>query len=96
MPMQQTAAASNPQMAQQQKIMSVMMPLLFPLMLYNAPSGVNLYIMASTFGGVVEQYYIKKHIQEKKRQDAQGLIAATSKTGGKVKKKKPKPFYRFK
>jgi YidC/Oxa1 family membrane protein insertase len=94
--MQQPSAATNPQMAQQQKIMMVMMPLLFPLMLYNAPSGVNLYIMTSTFAGVIEQYVIKKHIQEKKKQEAQGLISATSKTGGKVKKKKPKPFYRFK
>jgi len=96
MPMQQPSAATNPQLAQQQKIMMIMMPLLFPLMLYNAPSGVNLYIMASTFGGVFEQWIIKKHIEEKKKQNAQGLIAATSKTGGKVKKKKPKPFYRFK
>ncbi len=96
MPMQQPSAATNPQVAQQQKIMMIMMPLLFPLMLYNAPSGVNLYIMASTFAGVVEQYVIKKHIEGKKKQQAQGLIAATSKTGGKVKKKKPKPFYRFK
>jgi YidC/Oxa1 family membrane protein insertase len=96
MPMQQPTAASNPQMAQQQKIMSYMMPLLFPLMLYNAPSGVNLYIMASTFGGVIEQYVIKKHIQEKETQEAQGMVSATSKTGGKVKKKKPKPFFRFK
>jgi YidC/Oxa1 family membrane protein insertase len=95
-PMQQPSAATNPQMAQQQKIMMIMMPLLFPLMLYNAPSGVNLYIMTSTFAGVIEQWVIKKHIQEKKEQEAQGLISATSKTGGKVKKKKPKPFYRFK
>ena len=96
MPMQPPSAATNPQMAQQQKIMAVMMPLLFPLMLYNAPSGVNLYIMTSTFAGVIEQYVIKKHIQEKEEQEAQGLISATSKTGGKVKKKKPKPFFRFK
>jgi YidC/Oxa1 family membrane protein insertase len=95
MPMQQPAAASNPQMAQQQKIMNIMMPLLFPLMLYNAPSGVNLYIMTSTFAGVLEQYVIKKHIKEKEEQEAQGLVSATSKTGGKVKKKKPKPFFRF-
>jgi YidC/Oxa1 family membrane protein insertase len=94
-PMQQPSAATNPQMAQQQKIMSIMMPLLFPLMLYNAPSGVNLYIMASTFAGVIEQYVIKKHIQEKEEQEAKGVVAATRKTGGKVKKKKPKPFYRF-
>jgi YidC/Oxa1 family membrane protein insertase len=93
MPMQ-TSASTNPQMAQQQKIMMVMMPLLFPLMLYNGPSGVNLYIMASTFGGVVEQYVIKRHIQEREEQEAKGVVSATSKTGGKVKKKRPKPFFR--
>jgi YidC/Oxa1 family membrane protein insertase len=95
-PMQQPSAATNPQLAQQQKIMAIMMPLMFPLMLYTAPSGVNLYIMSSTFAGVIEQYAIKKHIREREEQESQGLISATSKTGGKIKKKKPKPFYRFK
>jgi len=90
----QANAASNPQMAQQQKMMMIMMPLLFPLMLYKAPSGVNLYIMSSTFAGVIEQHVIRKHIREKEEQDSKGLVAVTSKTGGKVKKKKPKPFYR--
>jgi len=90
----QAAASANPQVAQQQKMMMIMMPLLFPLMLYNAPSGVNLYIMASTFAGVFEQYVIRKHIREKEQAESQGLVAVTSKTGGKVKKKKPKPFYR--
>ncbi len=88
----QAAASSNPQMAQQQKMMMVMMPLLFPLMLYKAPSGLNLYIMASTFAGVIEQHVIRKHIREKEQAEEKGLVAATSKTGGKVKKKKPKPF----
>jgi YidC/Oxa1 family membrane protein insertase len=87
-------AAANPQVAQQQKMMMIMMPLLFPLMLYTAPSGVNLYIMASTFAGVIEQYVIKKHIREKEEAKSEGLVAVTSKTGGKVKKKKPKPFFR--
>ena len=91
----QASASTNPQMAQQQKMMMIMMPLLFPLMLYNAPSGVNLYIMSSTFAGVIEQYVIRKHIREKEEQEAQGLVSATSKTGGKVKKKKPKPFYKY-
>jgi membrane protein insertase Oxa1/YidC/SpoIIIJ len=93
-PQQATAASANPQVAQQQKMMMIMMPLLFPLMLYKAPSGVNLYIMASTFAGVIEQYVIKKHIREKEEVESKGLVAATSKTGGKVKKKKPKPFFR--
>jgi YidC/Oxa1 family membrane protein insertase len=90
----QANASTNPQMAQQQKMMKIMMPLLFPLMLYKAPSGVNLYIMASTFAGVFEQYVIRKHIREKEQAESEGLVAATSKTGGKVKKKKPKPFFR--
>ena len=87
-------AAANPQAAQQQKMMMIMFPLMFPLMLYKAPSGVNLYIMASTFAGVIEQYVIRKHIREKEQAESIGLVAATSKTGGKVKKKKPKPFYK--
>jgi YidC/Oxa1 family membrane protein insertase len=90
----QANASTNPQMAQQQKMMKIMMPLLFPLMLYTAPSGVNLYIMASTFAGVFEQHVIRKHIREKEQAESEGMVAATSKTGGKVKKKKPKPFYR--
>jgi YidC/Oxa1 family membrane protein insertase len=91
----QAPATASPEAAQQQKIMSVMMTVLFPLMLYRAPSGLNLYIMASTFAGVIEQYVIRKHIKKKEQAEAQGLVAVTSKTGGKVKKKKPKPFFRF-
>jgi YidC/Oxa1 family membrane protein insertase len=89
------AQSTDPQMAQQQKIMMFMMPLLFPLMLYKAPSGLNLYIMASTFGGVIEQYVIKKHIKDKEEAEEQGLVDVTSKTGGKLKKKKPKPFFKM-
>jgi len=92
MPSQATSA--NPQAAQQQKIMMIMMPLMFPLLLYKAPSGVNLYIMASTFAGVIEQHIIRKHIREREENESKGLVAATSKTGGKVKKKKPKPFFK--
>jgi YidC/Oxa1 family membrane protein insertase len=87
-------AAANPQAAQQQKMMQIMLPLMFPFFLYKGPSGVNLYIMASTFAGVVEQHVIRKHIQEKEKTESEGLVAATSKTGGKVKKKKPKPFFK--
>jgi len=90
----QAAASANPQAAQQQKIMMIIFPLMFPLMLYRAPSGVNLYIMASTFAGVVEQYVIRKHIREREEAEARSLVDATSKTGGKAKKKKPKPFFK--
>lgn len=87
-------AAATPEQAQQQKIMMIMLPVMFPLMLYSGPSGVNLYIMASVFGGAIEQYVIKKHIKEKDEAEKQTLIDVTSKTGGKLKKKKPKPFFK--
>jgi membrane protein insertase Oxa1/YidC/SpoIIIJ len=90
----QANAATNPQVAQQQKMMKIMLPVMFPLMLYNGPAGVNLYIMASTFAGVIEQHVIRKHIREKEEAESKGLVAVTSKTGGKVKKKKPKPFFK--
>lgn len=96
MPNQAAAAqTSNPQMAQQQKMMKIIFPIMFPLILYKAPSGLNLYIMASTFAGVIEQYVIRKHIREKEEQENKNVVPATSKTGGKAKKKKPKPFKKF-
>jgi YidC/Oxa1 family membrane protein insertase len=87
-------AAANPQVAQQQKMMKIMFPVMLPLILYKGPSGVNLYFMASTFAGVIEQKIIRKHIREKDETDSKGMVAVTSKTGGKVKKKKPKPFFK--
>jgi YidC/Oxa1 family membrane protein insertase len=88
------AAPANPEMAQQQKMMSVMMVAIFPIMLYNGPSGVNLYIMASMAAGVVEQYVIRKHLREKQEEEEETLIPTTAKLG-KFKKKKPKPMFRF-
>lgn len=70
------------------------MPIMMLLFLYNAPSGLNLYIMASTFGGVIEQYVIRKHIREREAEESLTLVDSTAKIA-KVKKKKPKPFFRF-
>ena len=89
-----SAAAQSDQMAQQQKMMMFMMPIMMLVFLYKAPSGLNLYIMASTFAGVFEQVVIRKHIREKEEMQNMGLVAVTKKTGGKVKKKKPKPFFK--
>jgi YidC/Oxa1 family membrane protein insertase len=94
MPTSQPSAQTNPQMAQQQKMMMIMMPLLFPVMLYSGPSGVNLYIMSSITAGVIEQKVIRKHLKEKEELEAIGKVPVTAKTGGKVKKKKPKPFFK--
>ncbi|MGA2915420.1 MAG: membrane protein insertase YidC [Sedimentisphaerales bacterium] len=90
-----SAPSTNPQAAQQQKMMMWMMPVMMLLFLYRAPSGLNLYIMSSTVAGVVEQYVIRKHIQEKAALEEAGLVPTTSKMGGKLKKKKPKPPIKF-
>lgn len=95
MPSSQTSAQANPQVAQQQKMMMIMMPLMFPLMLYHGPSGVNLYIMSSIGAGVIEQMVIRKHIREREELEATGTVPVTAKTGGKLKKKKPKPMFKF-
>ena len=94
MPHAKAAEQTNPQVAQQQKMMMIMMPLMFPIMLYKGPSGVNLYIMSSISAGVIEQIIIRKHIREKEEEEARVLVPVTKKTGGKVKKKKPKPFFK--
>ena len=94
MPHSKASEQTNPQIAQQQKMMMIMMPLMFPIMLYKGPSGVNLYIMSSISAGVIEQMVIRRHIREKEKEEARGLVPVTKKTGGKVKKKKPKPFFK--
>ena len=67
------------------------------LFFYTAPSGLNLYIMGSTFGGLLEQHFIRKHIKEKEEKEAAVTVAATSKISSKFgeKKKKPKPPVRY-
>jgi YidC/Oxa1 family membrane protein insertase len=93
--MPSSAPSTNPQAAQQQKMMLWMMPVMMLLLFYRAPSGLNLYIMSSTVAGLVEQYVIRKHIREKEEAQQAGFVPTTSKLGGKLKKKKPKPPIRF-
>jgi YidC/Oxa1 family membrane protein insertase len=56
--------ATTPEQASQQKIMRVMMVVLFPIMLYSAPSGLTLYILTSSTVGILESRRIRKHIDE--------------------------------
>jgi len=93
----QPAAVTSPQMAQQQKMMKYLMPIMMFVFLYGAPSGLNLYIMASTFGGVYEQYIIRKHIRKEDEKKAAVTTQTTTKISKRLepKKKKPKPPVRF-
>ncbi len=96
-PQTKMTQATNPQAAQQQKMMLYMMPAMMLIFFYNAPSGLNLYIMASTFGGLVEQHYIRKHIQQQQEIANVVSVESTAKVKSKVapKKKKPKPPIRY-
>ncbi|NJL31759.1 MAG: membrane protein insertase YidC [Phycisphaerales bacterium] len=79
-----TPPAANEQAAQQQKIMK-WMTLLFPVFLYAAPSGLNLYILASTGAGILDSYIVKKHI--KKEEEAGTLVTSVPpKPGGLMEK----------
>ncbi|MBI9016309.1 MAG: YidC/Oxa1 family insertase periplasmic-domain containing protein [Phycisphaerae bacterium] len=94
---------TNPQAAQQQKMMMWMMPIMMFVMFYNGSSGLNLYIMASTFAGLIEQHFIRKHIKEKEAMESlagpsKNVIVIDGKAATKIgeKKKKPKPPFKMK
>ena len=46
----------------QQRMMRIVM-LFFPLFFYTAPSGLTLYIMASTLAGIADGYLVRRHIK---------------------------------
>ena len=69
--------AASPQAAQTKTMMYFMMGL-FPLMLYGAPSGLNLYIMTSTFVGVIENHYIKEHIRKQEEIQNRPIVGDSS------------------
>ena len=73
-----TPPATNEQAAQQQKMMKFMM-LLFPVFLYSAPSGLTLYILASSGAGIIDSYIVRRHV---KRMEEDGTL---------FEKKPPKP-----
>jgi YidC/Oxa1 family membrane protein insertase len=54
----------TPEQEQQQKMMKWMMVLMFPAMLYIAPSGLTLYILTSTCIGIFESRMVKRHIDK--------------------------------
>lgn len=62
----------NPNMTDEQRRQQEMMQSMTPIMVgmmflifYNAPSGLNLYVMASSFFGTIEQWRIRTHIRER-------------------------------
>ena len=66
----QSAPTTSPDQQRQQKMMMYMMSAMMLLIFYNAPSGLTLYIMASTAAGVFESQVIRKHIREREAAEA--------------------------
>jgi len=64
---------TTPEQAQQQKMMS-WMSVIFPLMLYTRPSGLNLYILTSSGLGIIESWRIRKHIRARDEAEKQTVI----------------------
>ena len=73
-----TMPSTDPQQAQTQKI-SQFMVILFPLFLYNAPSGLNLYIFASTLGGLVDTTVVRRHLKKLEARQAAAELAGREK-----------------
>lgn len=72
-----TTATMTEEQLQQQKIMKVMMVVMFPIMLYAAPSGLTLYILTSSCIGIVESRAIRRRLAylDSLPQDAPGTAA---------------------
>jgi YidC/Oxa1 family membrane protein insertase len=60
--------------AQQQKMMMWMTVLLFPIMLYNGPSGLNLYILTSTAIGIWESKRVRDHLKAHEEAEKAGKV----------------------
>lgn len=81
--------AMTDEQKQQQKMMMWMTTLLFPLMLYPMPSGLNIYIFASTLFGVIESKIIRNHIDKQEALKPSGPTFVEGEVVDKKKKVEP-------
>lgn len=59
-----TAATLTPEQQAQQRIIKVMMVVMFPLFVFNAPSGLTLYFVTNSTLGILESRWIRAHINQ--------------------------------
>jgi YidC/Oxa1 family membrane protein insertase len=62
-----SATPMSPEMESQQKIMKVMMVVMFPLMMYNAPAALSLYFVANSTLGIIESRHIRQKFEEEEK-----------------------------
>lgn len=58
------SATMTPEQQSQQKIIRVMMVVMFPVIMYNAPSGLALYFCTNSTLGILESRHIRAHIDQ--------------------------------
>ncbi|MCC6320681.1 MAG: membrane protein insertase YidC [Phycisphaerales bacterium] len=94
-----SAMTMTPEQEQQQKIMKVMMVVLFPVMMYNAPSGLALYFAVNSMLAIFESRHIRRHAESKieaeiSRKAAKKAAGGTARNG-KASEHKPGMFERL-
>jgi YidC/Oxa1 family membrane protein insertase len=70
-----TAGPLTPEQEMQQKMMKWMTVVLFPLFMYNAPSGLSLYFIANSTLGILESKWIRAHMDNKGLLDLEKIKA---------------------
>jgi YidC/Oxa1 family membrane protein insertase len=54
----------SPEMQTQQKLMKVMLVVMFPIFMYNAPAALTLYFITNSTLGILESRYIRNHVDQ--------------------------------
>ncbi len=76
-----TQATLTPEQESQQKMMKVMMVILFPVMMYAAPSGLALYFITNSALGILENKWIRAHMEKHGMLEIENIRAAQKEKG---------------
>lgn len=76
-----TQASLTPEQESQQKLMKVMMVVMFPLMMYAAPSGLALYFITNSTVGIIENKWIRAHMKKHGMLEIENIKAERKKKG---------------
>ena len=76
-----TQATLTPEQESQQKMMKVMMVVMFPVMMYTAPSGLALYFLTNSTMGIIENKWIRAHMKKHGMLEIENIRAEKAKKG---------------
>lgn len=82
----------TPEQQTQQKIMKVMMVVMFPVFMYNAPSGLSVYFITNSALGILESQWIRRHINQMDLDAKKPAGAAPTRKKIASKSERPNPF----